>query len=801
MHRSSLAPVAGAVLVLISLSAGLDAAEIAFPDRRPERWSYARPRRGEVFAHVTPPGFCWWRAAPRGKARYRLRVTRSGGTEAYTSALLGDPVCVPERALPAGEYSWTVDAVDAAEKVVDTWPARTFTVAEGARAQPWVDPVELLRRVPREHPRLLFPRATLGEVRATLDTTRREAYESLRGGARRALRMEAPPEPDYDEIEDRAKRRLAYFDSFHEMRRYHLQGMLPAAMVYLLSGEKEYGESARRLLLGAAAWDPEGISSVMAPHGDEVGLGIVKSAALTYDWIHDLLTPEERERVERMLAARADQMLRRLERLDFLNRPESSHDGRLPGYLIEHAIALSEHPRARVWLDYGLRAILTVFPHWAGRDGGWAEGLLYGMAYNGIFITPLESLRRATGFDVWQRTFYRRLPWFFVYHVAPRGEIMGFGDSYDGPATGRASGLRGLVQFHAERTRDPVLRGWVDLLADSRGRRPGLPAIPGILLPQEVPAAPLPDDLPLDAAFTGVGWAALHTSLASPESDLLVAFKSSPFGSVSHSYADQNGFSILKGGRALARPGGSRYPHHGTPFHSRYTQQTVAQNSILVNGRGQTARSGSASGEIVAFESRRSFGYVCGDASRAYGGRLTRFRRHVLLVRPSLVCIVDDLEAPEAAELQWLMHAPERLDLREEDGTFTSRRGDASMDVHLLTPGGVTLSQTDEWPLAPKTGYPTATRREPPKLWHLTATTRERTRSHRIAAIFLVRGPGESPECRVTRGDGDIVRVETEGTGGPARVDIRLSPESPGEALMSVEARAAAGAVESLSAK
>ncbi len=376
--------------------AGEEAGAAAFPKSRPPGGSFPRPREGEVL-DVSPPGFCWWRAAAKGELQYRLKVTAPSGAVAYQSPRLEDPVCVPDEVFPAGRYSWTVEALDAKDAVRDTWPQRSFVIAENAYAQPWIPPAELLARVPAEHPRLLFPKAMLGEVRATLTASRREAFESLRGQADRALQLKVPAEPDYDKISDGAERRLAYVRTFREMRRYHTGGMLDAALMYALTEEKKYGEAAKALLCGAAEWDPEGISSVMAPYGDEVGLGLAKSAALAYDWIYDLLSESEKAKVKKMLIARADQMLRRLQRRDFLNRPESSHDGRLPGYLLEHAIALAEEPRAGVWMDYGLRAIMTVFPHWAGEDGGWAEGLAYGTAYNTIFITPLVSLERATG--------------------------------------------------------------------------------------------------------------------------------------------------------------------------------------------------------------------------------------------------------------------------------------------------------------------------------------------------------------------------------------------------------------------
>jgi hypothetical protein len=752
------------------------AASIRFPSGRPSGGSFVRPRE-ESAVEVTPPGFCWWRAAAGGQVQYRLNVADESGETVYTSPLLRDPVCVPDRVFPAGRYRWTVEAIDGDGEVADRWGPRHFTIAEDAYAQPWVAPEELLRRVAPEHPRLLFPKSRLPEVRATLGTTRDEAFKDLRRQAERALKLDVPPEPDYDQLTDPAERRLGYVRSFREMRRYHTSGMLHLALMHLLSGEERFGQKAKALLLGAAEWDPEGISSVMGRYGDEIGLGLAKSAALVYDWIFDLLTEPEREKVKQMLVARADQMLRRLERRDFLFRPESSHDGRLPGYLIEHAIALAEEPRAKVWMDYALRAVMTVFPHWAGQDGGWAEGLAYGSAYNTIFITPFESLRAATGLDVWQRPFYRKVPYFFLYNTSPVGEIMGFGDSYDGSVSGRAESLRGLVQFYADRFDDPALRWWVDLLETSSGRRPDLSALPGIILPQTVQPEP-PKQLSPDAVFRGIGWAALHSDLANPQTDLMVAFKSSPYGPVSHSYADQNSFAILKGGKALARPGGTRYPQHGTPFHTQFTQQTMAQNSILVDGQGQINRRASANGEIVAFKSTPHFGYVCGDAAAAYGDRLQRFRRHVLLVRPSLVFVVDDLEAPEPVEIQWLMHTPEKLELDERSQTFVSLRRGAAMRVHLITPGGFTFSQTDAWPLDPKTGFPTADSPLPEKLWHFTATTHNNSSRRRIAAVMMVRDSDDEPPCDVRVASPTSVQVRADLSEGEAIVKLDLSVDS-----------------------
>jgi len=390
---------------------------------------------------------------------------------------------------------------------------------------------------------------------------------------------------------------------------------------------------------------------------------------------------------------------------------------------------------------------------------------------------------------------------FFMYNISPRSEIMPWGDSEHGAVSRRSSGVRSLLQFHALRYNDPALRWWVDLLQTRDGKKASLAALPGLILPDTVePQQPM--DLPPDAAFNGVGWAVLHSDLTRPDDDLMVMFKSSPYGPVSHSHADQNSFAIMKGGHALALPGGERWPTHGSPFHTQYAQQTVAHNAILVDGHGQINRDATANGRLTKFVTQPHFGYVCGDARAAYGKRLKRCRRHVLLVRPWLLCVVDDLDAPEPAEFQWLVHAREELDLREDAQTFVSHRGGAAMRVHLVTPGGFAFSQTNEWPMSPKTGFPKVRKKEPAKQWHFTAAARERAAKRRIAAIMVVGSEGSIPKCDVAVSRAGRVEVRGKLPAGEAIVRIDLSVGRAGQSpILDLRLRPKSGAVETLSAQ
>lgn len=781
------------IISFLSLSSGKK--DIAFPDGRPKGGNFVRPEAGQIL-DVSPPGFSWWRAAPLGEVSYRLQVLNSDGKEIYTKEGLQDNVHVPEMVIPAGSYSWTVEVLDGNGEQHDSRTFGKFSITADAISSPWIPPAELLAKVPAGHPRLLFPKDQMEEIRATLKTTRKEAYEDLIQQADGYLGMGAPEEPQYDTIPDHPRRRLAYFASFQEMRRYHTGAMLHTSLAYLMTGKEAYGETAKTILLGASEWNPAGISAILAPYGDEVGLGLVKSEALTYDWIYDLLSDEERAKVEKMMVARADEMVERLRRQRFLSQPQGSHNGRLPGYLMEHAVILAEHPKAEGWMELGLKAMLTIHPHWAGRDGGWAEGLAYGNSYNLTYAPPLESVRIATGFNIWQRAFFSKSPYFFMYTISPLGEILGFGDSYNYPVPRRAGSLRSLLQLHAERMQSPDVRWWVSLLKDEEGKTPPLRAIPGLINPATVQPIK-PEKLPNDRAFMGVGWAALHSDIANPEEDLLVLLKSSPYGGVSHSYNDQNSFEILCGGKVLARPGGMRWPHHGSPFHTRYSQTTKAQSSMLVNGEGQKRGGTPHVGEIVDFESLEQVGYVCGEAAPAYGEALDKWRRHVLLLRPSVICIIDDLEAPEPSDYQWLMHSNEKLILDHAGQSFTEKRGDLVMTAQTFSTIPLEFSQSNEWPVDPKTSYPESLENEPEKLWHFEAVTKRKARRFRMATIMTVQRPGgKKVDVEISRQGDEIITLEYDVPGSQTRLQINL--DHGAAQILELQSRLSSGSTETL---
>ena len=170
--------------------------------------------------------------------------------------------------------------------------------------------------------------------------------------------------------------------------------------------------------------------------------------------------------------------------------------------------------------------------------------------------------------------------------------------------------------------------------------------------------------------FKGVGWVGIQHAMADPDEHIQFVFKSSRYGSISHSHGDQNAFCLAAYGEDLAIQSG-HYVAFNSSMHRNWRRQTRSKNAILINGKGQyaekdKAKALAASGRIIAAEEHDDHIYICGDATPAYQSlspEVSSAVREVYFVRNSYFVIIDKVDAESPVTVDWLLHANQPYEL------------------------------------------------------------------------------------------------------------------------------------------
>jgi hypothetical protein len=605
--------------------------------------------------------------------------------------------------------------------------ARAFTVAEDAVPLPFPDVREVIDHIGSKHPRLIIAPGDVERLRSLGQGVLEQELARVTGSCDRLIGEPLFPEPGF--LPEGEEWGPAYTQTFRTFRPF-VWGMERCAEAYLLSGEREYGEEARRRLMHLMSWDPDGGSGL--GHNDELGTDLVRYGSRAYDYVYDLLSEKEKEDCRRSLAARMEQLYWSLKARPFEVRPFDSHamDYHL-GDLTESCVAMAGEIDVAPWLECCLSLVWAPFyPPFGGPDGGWSEGPNYWQWSTARFLRVFALVRSATGLPVHDREWVRNTGYFKLYCNPPYSQLSPFGDGHEFPAAG------GSTMWDLARLTGNPHSMWY---AEEQGFRPR--SLAAFLSHDDELIARPPTDIPQARCFHDVGLVCMHSDLAHGEDNVHVMMRSSPYGATSHSYADQNAFILHAYGEPLAIASGY-YPYYASPHHREWTWQTKAANSIGVNGEGQQTRDWNSRGRITHFETSDYWHYAVGDAREAYAGRLRKFDRHIVYLRPAsthvgpAVVILDDLAAPASSTFQWWLHALEEMAVDSPTQTVRIRRRNAGLEVHFLAPAGLSFSQTDQFTAPPEREY---ARREAgfADQWHLTAETTEAAQACRFLTVLL----------------------------------------------------------------
>ncbi len=478
----------------------------------------------------------------------------------------------------------------------------------------------------------------------------------------------------------------------------------------------------------------------------------------------------------------------------------NQHDwqGDIKNLLVGAAVLCRHRPEFEDWFRYAYELWLYRAPALSRTDGGSLDGNGYLAVHDEPLTHVNWMLYRLTGYNYFRyKRWYASFPVYMSFiNVAgnPGAPYSDGGDS--GPAVPYLTEMLALMcpdnPAHLWRLKtlgcrdatafsDDLVKGYraMDLLLLwRRFSRPNLAAA-------EPPAQ-------LAAVFRDVGLAAMHSDLGAPSRNLMVNFSSAPNGSFQHLHPSQNAFCIAYGGHPLFWRTG--YYNGGQAHDALSYKASRAHNTLLADGLMQGFDLG-AYGWLPRFATSPRISYVLGDASRAYNGMfpkygvsdpdqplapgqialgvpitrengfgkpgVTRFRRHLVMLRPRHVLIYDELEAARPITWTFTLHSLGPIKQFGND-LFAAANEHAAGYVRLFSSQPVVGSVTDQF-FAPAVDDENKRGGHNPPNWHAAISTRDKQTTARFLTVIEV-VPGKS------LGD-PPVKTEAEGSG---RVRLRL---------------------------
>ncbi len=660
---------------------------------------------------VNPPPFVW--VPVKGAKGYAIQIAKKedfAGESLRTIADIAWTVFVPDEPMAAGQWWWRYGAKAADGKLVWSKPRR-FIVTADAKESPAPNIEKLVVKIPKQRPRLFIPSPQLESYRARAKTDFVDTIKSVRRGCDKHIGEELVAEPEHV-TKRKGPYRGQHYRQIFVRTRPPMNLMETCGLVYLLTGDKKYGNEAKRRILHFFRWDPKGSTSYRA--NDEPAMWVMMRGTRAYDWTYDLFTPAERAEVEACMRIRAKQFFDHLRGRKFASNPYASHSNRTLGFLGEAAMSFAhEWPEAREWLRYVTQVYWGIFPAWGGPDGGWQEGPGYWNAYMSFALYFVTALKQASGHNIAEKTFFQNTPYYAIYTNPPYAGHSPFGDGQ----AGRPGKRRGnLLYWFSTLTRNPHARWYAEAKRSGPGNN-----ILGVVLRDPSIKPKRPTDIPQARLFESVGLVAMHSKLGFSDKDAYLLMRSSPYGGISHGHANQNAIVVEAFGQQLAIASG-HYPWYSSPHHKDWTRQTKASCSITFDGgTGQVARDRSANGKITHFLDSPAFHFAVGDATAAYKGRLKRFLRKIVHVRPGVFVVFDDVAAPKPVTWEWWLHSVVEMEIDAPARSVRVDHENAHMDVRWLAPSELAYAQTGKFDPPPERDVNWQ------EQWHLTASTKAKS--------------------------------------------------------------------------
>lgn len=476
------------------------------------------------------------------------------------------------------------------------------------------------------------------------------------------------------------------------------------AGLYRINGDRRFADRAIQEMLATAAF-PDWYPTHFLDDAE-----ITAALGLGYDWLYDVLTPEQRATLRTAIATKGlDQWIQRIDSGDAIHHEHNNwnqvcNGGESVGAL---AIAEDEPVRARRILDHAHDAIADIMKLFA-PDGGFEEGpgyWNYATSYNVLYIAALDSALGADG-GAAEATGFDRTVDYHIQSTGPTLQFANFGDAH--PDVYPAPQVFWFARrFHrpayAEIERPIVLNPHLNPSEQKESNRFSMLGLLWSALP------PVTGDnapLPLEENFKRVAQAYMRGAWNDPQT-WYVAFKGGD-AHASHGHLDLGSFVLdALGQRWASDLAGDSYGlpgYFGRQRWSYYRLRTEGHNTLTVDGQNQDL---DANAPLIASGTSDQSRSAIADLGSAYKTRLAAWKRGVALIEKKRVLVQDELTpSAQPVHVVWNLHTFAAVKIAGDGRSATLSLGGATLVARILAPAGARFSTASTQPPPPQEPNP-----------------------------------------------------------------------------------------------
>jgi len=502
------------------------------------------------------------------------------------------------------------------------------------------------------------------------------------------------------------------------------------SLAYMLTGQEHYLTEAKRWIFTAVDYEVWGYGFLVDV--DLSASWLLFGLGLSYDWIKDHLTDEERQKFLDKLILQGNKIFdygqENFGHCWSTNFWQNHNWINYSGLLTTACAIRDDYKGAQVWVDEIHDNFDKVFDY-LPEDGSNYEGTVYWRYAMNFFLNAAELIRADGGTDHFQSDFLKNTFDFQLYQFAPNWEEnIGFGDVHDKRSSHSICAYYKIASEYqngqAQWLGDLVQERFIFREAYESKIFPGI--LPEAFLeliwfnPKIKPQSP--EGLPLTKYFPDLGLVVMRSGWDRNATHL--SLKSSPPGghkqwkmsweldrkndwftrSLTHYHVDFNSFILVHNDSYLVIDEG----------YNR-TSKAEIHNLVTVDGTGCVGEkiweTGSISdpeifdlnskgifnvwrdvpeeaiAEIEAFSDEDGFTFVTGESSRLYYPemQLTRNARHIINSKLGYFILLDELESDLEHIYTWRIHA-EKFAKQVSEDKFEIQNGSGALNVFAVFP-------------------------------------------------------------------------------------------------------------------